>query len=191
MDPERVTPLHQVSLTNYREGLLAIDAVCDITAQLMSELWSPTEPPDQYGQSDGGTVYEKDWSYPPHRAAETPAALLAPWEEWGLVWGRFMDSGRLLVDGRAGVPMFYAGVGTEHQGSLARLDEYQQDLLRRGGFRLIDGRSAQTHNEFIWRIGYSEDVLAGPNLGEQAQSLAQWAITAFDDVRAVLTKPRS
>jgi hypothetical protein len=190
MDPERVTPLHQVSLMNYREALLAVDAVCDLTAQLMTELWSPTEPPHEWSKSDGGTVYEKDWSYPSHRPDEPPIALPTPWQEWGLVWGRFMDSGRLLVDGRPGVPVFYAGVGTEHQGSLAQLDQNKHDLLRRRGFRLIDRRTAETRNEFIWCIGYPEDVLAGPNLGTQAQSLAEWAITAFGEVRAVLTDAR-
>jgi hypothetical protein len=186
MDPDRVTPLHMVALANYREALRTLEALWNATAEKMPELWSTAVAPYESGRGDGGTVSDKHWGYPTSRSSEPSLRLSEPWETWGLYWGRIIDSAQILRDGRPGVALLFAGVGTERQGSLAALGEDRQDRLRNLRFRLLDARSAKTSNEHIWRVAYPEDLLAGGDLDAQATQLADWVVDAFTEVRAVL-----
>ncbi len=56
------------------------------------------------------------------------------------------------------------------------------------GFELRDKtRTRSTDNEYVWRIVYPEDVLAGATIDAQGKMLADWVIAAFSDLRTALS----
>jgi hypothetical protein len=159
MDPDRVTPLHLVALANYREALRALEALCNATAEKVANLWNASDPPyESTIRGDARTVWQKNWAYPTSRRGETPALLPEAWRAWGLSWGRFIDSAQLLRDGRPVYHFSLLGWGRSSRAAWppsANMGRIASATSASGSY----ASSAKTRNEFIWRVGYPEDLL--------------------------------
>ncbi len=178
-DPEQLTPLHLVALANYREAGDALDRLCEIAADAVNEGWTKTAS----GQYPEQAPRERWWEYAP--AGRTPLASEtdSPWD-WS--WNLLIDSASVLRDGRPGAPCFTAGATTSVPGSVARLND-REERLRDAGFRVLSRDDTHSRkNEYLWRVAYPEDVLSGPDLAAQGDTLAQWVGSALTEVRAVL-----
>jgi hypothetical protein len=181
MDPEQLTPVHLVALANYQEAREALDLVCDAAAAWIDKSWNE-QTRGQWPQT--GTARERWWSYANH-ARDTPP--IAVDERWGWSWEVIYDSAWIFPDRRVGVPCIGAGM-TADRGSIATLEQRSQDRLLDAEFELRDKtRTRSTENEYVWRIVYPEDVLAGATIDAQGKMLADWVIAAFSDLRTALS----
>lgn len=54
-------------------------------------------------------------------------------------------------------------------------------------FLILDqGSTRSREHEYVWRVAYPEEVLAGPDLEAQGEALAGWVIATITDLHAVL-----
>jgi hypothetical protein len=179
MDPDQLTPAHMIALANHKEALTALNIICDEAAAVVASSWPGG---DWRPKPFKGPVPERWWRYPlPETQAEDQK------DPWDFGWHLFLDSDSILRDGRAGAPCFLAGVAGDATGRIGDLSDGNVDTLRSKAFHILPEGATKAHKrEYIWRVAYPEDVLAGPDVAAQGRALARWITAALDELRAVL-----
>jgi hypothetical protein len=178
MDPDRVTPVHLVALANWQEAWEALVAVSDEAALQIASQWN-----DPVGEPYVDSQ-ERSFEYPAPRRDQS---TVPDFGAWGLMWSRFGDSNVYLTDGRPAVPCFLAGANAQGGGALGQVTAERLESAERAGFRILKrGSGIRSENEYIVRVAYPDDIIAGPTLEEQARVLARWVVEAFSDLSRIL-----
>jgi hypothetical protein len=101
---------------------------------------------------------ETAWSYPARPGD-------APLTRWTFSWNVFADSETVFRDGaRPGVPRLAAGVRAEW-GTLQDLEPARQNALGDAGFEAFTKGDLKSAGwDWVWRLAYAEDVIAGASL---------------------------
>jgi hypothetical protein len=140
------------------------------------------------GSGAGGETW---WVYPRDPLDQNPTHAMDDLMNFGL--SRYLNSAGMFHDGRRGVPRFAAGTSLER--GKVKLSEEARSQLRTQGFefqRVGDGmRWGQRQLDYIWRLAYPEDVLAGSSIEAQGHALGRWAIESFALARAALVDEAS
>jgi hypothetical protein len=177
MDPDRVTPEHLVAFAHHKEAFAALELVCEQADANVAEAWAH---PD--ADSTGYKAGETWWVYP--ASSHEPSVGAG----WSFAWHLFEDSTRIFRDGRAGAPRFAAGVSAT-RGKLSTLTDAAGDELRNAEFELFSKGDLKYGDwDYVWRLAYPEDVLAGPSLQAQGRSLGRWIVESFELARAGLAE---
>jgi len=186
MDPDQLSPVHLVALANYREALSTLDRVCDIAAEEVSRRWNQGELPGRWPST--GPRSEKSarwWPYPSYPIGGSAPGVS---DAWSWDWEQLDDSASVLLDGRPGVPCFSVGMAAEvKDGAMATLTDAQRAALEQAAFSLLALGDTNSRNyEYVWRIAYPEEVLAGRDLRSQGDALASWIHDGFLALSAAL-----
>jgi hypothetical protein len=174
MDPTQLTPVHMVALANHKEAQQALNAIFEMAARQTNS------------ETPGEAKNERWWRWPDQGCADMVPGRGPSEHRVGCYWGMFDEAQLILRDGRPGVPCFTAGL-TMERGVVGEGWSAPRDSLRSGDFSVLErADTTSPKNDYVWRIAYPEDILAGADVEAQGKALAQWVRDTFDDLHVVL-----
>jgi hypothetical protein len=174
MDPTQLTPVHMVALANHKEALQALNAICDTAAHQTSS------------EAPGRAKSERWWRWPDQECAGTIPRSGSSEDGAGCYWHVFDEAHLILREGRPGVPCFTAGL-TMERSAIGDGWSALRDSLRSRDFRLLgQADTTSPKHDYVWRIAYPEDILAGADIAAQGDALARWVQGTFDDLHDIL-----
>ena len=175
--PEAIGPEHLVALAYWNQAEEALVAICEETSRVVKQTWGQ---PDQVALDRRRPFY--GWGY---WEAWTRSGQRGSGEWIRLEWAVINDPSHPEVDGRS--LAFVSGLAAEDSERLtATPDDLERSRRLEDGVTLTGG--VVRFERFVdpdgtarlSRVGFPEEVLHGRTLEDQARSLGDWIITAFD-----------
>jgi hypothetical protein len=180
-DPDLLRPEHFVVLAYADAAENALTTICERVSQLVAREWGPA---DEFAPVSRKGTRAFGWNY---------------WEAWGLRndpsgrgeiwldWNARKEPAHFEADGRSLV--FISGLTANDVEHLTpELPRPERSVSLEAGLR-VDGRVVRCKRisddcERFSQVAFPEEVLTGPTLDEQAESLARWIVAGFKALRS-------